>query len=110
MIRRDSGDQEDDAVNRSSSSAIAKVANMTDDPSKIFEILEKIGEGSFGVVYRAKDLRDGEIVALKIVPIDGAGVEDLVREIGILQNCADSPYIVKYGGCWYKNHEIWVKF
>jgi serine/threonine protein kinase len=103
---------DDDAAQEHQSNSaqqrISKVANTKDDPSKIFEILEKIGEGSFGTVYKAKDLRDGEIVALKVVTVDGAGVEDLIREIGVLQNCADSPYIVRYGGCWYQNHEIWV--
>ena len=30
-----------------------------------FEKLNRIGEGTYGVVYRARDLKSGEIVALK---------------------------------------------
>ncbi|KAJ9448226.1 Cyclin-dependent kinase 5-like protein [Diplonema papillatum] len=33
--------------------------------------LDKVGEGAFGVVYKAKDKNSGEIVALKRVRLDG---------------------------------------
>jgi serine/threonine protein kinase len=30
-----------------------------------FECLDQVGEGTYGYVYKAKDRRNGEIVALK---------------------------------------------
>lgn len=35
-----------------------------------FEKLNRIGEGTYGIVYRAKDLRSGEIVALKKIRME----------------------------------------
>ena len=52
-----------------------------------FEKLNRVGEGTYGVVYRAKDLASGEIVALKKIRMEREK-EGLpicsVREIGLL--------------------------
>jgi len=36
-----------------------------------YEKLDQVGEGTYGIVYRANDLLTGEIVALKRIPIKG---------------------------------------
>ncbi|CAL4121847.1 unnamed protein product, partial [Meganyctiphanes norvegica] len=55
-----------------------------------FEKLNRIGEGTYGVVYRAKDTKTNEIVALKKMRMekekDGMPVSGL-REIMLLQAC-----------------------
>uniref|UniRef100_T1GGI8 Protein kinase domain-containing protein n=1 Tax=Megaselia scalaris TaxID=36166 RepID=T1GGI8_MEGSC len=55
-----------------------------------FEKLNRVGEGTYGIVYRAKDTKSGEIVALKKVRMDqekdGIPVSSL-REIMILKSC-----------------------
>lgn len=35
-----------------------------------YQILQKIGEGTYGVVYKAKNLKNGDIVALKSIRLD----------------------------------------
>ncbi len=55
-----------------------------------FEKLNRVGEGTYGIVYRARDTRSGEIVALKKMRMDrekdGIPVSGL-REISILLTC-----------------------
>ena len=52
-----------------------------------FEKLNRIGEGTYGIVYRARDLKTGEVVALKKIRMENEK-EGLpicsVREIGLL--------------------------
>lgn len=62
-----------------------------------FEKLNRIGEGTYGIVYRARDTKTGEIVALKKMRMerekDGIPVSGL-REISILLAC-DHENIVR---------------
>lgn len=61
-----------------------------------FEMIKKINEGTYGVVYKAKDKKTGEIVALKKVKMnierDGFPMSSL-REINILLSF-NHPFIV----------------
>jgi serine/threonine protein kinase len=41
-----------------------------DNALDTYQALEKIGEGTYGVVYRARELRSGKIVALKKIRIE----------------------------------------
>ena len=54
-----------------------------------FEKLNRIGEGTYGVVYRARDARNDRIVALKKMKLDweknGIPISGL-REMNILLN------------------------
>ena len=62
-----------------------------------FEKMNRVGEGTYGIVYRARDTRTGEIVALKKMRMDrekdGIPVSGL-REISILLKC-DHENVVK---------------
>jgi serine/threonine protein kinase/tetratricopeptide (TPR) repeat protein len=63
-----------------------------------YEILAEIGRGGMGVVYLARQLSLGRLVALKMLPADLAGDEISLarfrREIRLLAQC-DHPNIVK---------------
>ena len=77
------------------------------DPSIRFHILAKLGEGSYGAVYKAVDNKDGAIVAIKCVEIDNDDTAALCKEINILRECQCS-YIVQYKGSWRKDSCIWI--
>ncbi|GAU25600.1 hypothetical protein TSUD_260340, partial [Trifolium subterraneum] len=61
-----------------------------------YEKLEKVGEGTYGKVYKAKEISTGQIVALKKtrLEMDEEGVPPTaLREISLLQMLSQSLYI-----------------
>uniref|UniRef100_A0A5B6YXR8 Protein kinase domain-containing protein n=1 Tax=Davidia involucrata TaxID=16924 RepID=A0A5B6YXR8_DAVIN len=65
-----------------------------------FEKLDKIGQGTYSNVYRARDLDQGKIVALKKVRFDNLEPESvrfMAREIHILRRL-EHPNIIKLEG------------
>ncbi|KAF6022664.1 CDK3 [Bugula neritina] len=67
------------------------------EPVEKFQKLEKIGEGTYGVVYKAKDRQTGEVVAMKKIRLDteSEGVPSTaIREISLLKEL-DHPKVVR---------------
>ncbi|BFZ60165.1 Protein kinase of the Mitotic Exit Network [Saitoella coloradoensis] len=65
-----------------------------------YQIGNCIGRGQFGAVYRALNLDDGHIVAVKRIPIDDrteTEVDDIMKEIDLLRRLKN-PTIVRYEG------------
>ena len=62
-----------------------------------FELLESLGQGSFGYVWKARRLSDNREVALKIPRDQELGEEALKREPEIMR-AFDHPHIVKVYG------------
>lgn len=66
----------------------------------LFEKIDKIGQGTYSNVYKARDLESGKVVALKKVRFDNLEPESvsfMAREIKILRRL-DHPNIVKLEG------------
>lgn len=63
-----------------------------------YEKLEKVGEGTYGKVYKAKDKVTGQLVALKKtrLEMDEEGVPPTaLREVSLLQMLSHSIYVIK---------------
>eukprot|EP00936_MAST-01D_sp_MAST-1D-sp1_P001983 g1983.t1 len=83
-------------------------AGMGENPEDIFDIIDKIGEGSYGSVHKARNKRTQRIVAVKVLVVDNDGGDELQREIEILKQCSHSC-IVSYYGQYVTAREIWIE-
>jgi len=57
------------------------------DPESLFDIIEILGEGSYGVVYKAKNKTNGIIYAIKVVNVED-DISEVLKEI-FFRGCHD---------------------
>ncbi|EOD17487.1 putative Serine/threonine-protein kinase [Emiliania huxleyi CCMP1516] len=71
-----------------------------------YQLQEKLGEGSFGKVYKALEIKTGRAVAVKVVPVE-QDTGEVAREIEMLKACA-SDNIVRYYSSFTRGSELWI--
>ncbi|EMR10225.1 hypothetical protein PNEG_01497 [Pneumocystis murina B123] len=74
-----------------------------------YTLLEKLGTGSFGVVWKAVRRKTGEIVAIKQIDLESTDddITEIQKEIALLSGC-DSRYVTKYYSSFVKGHKLWI--
>ncbi|KAK7206695.1 kinase-like domain-containing protein [Myxozyma melibiosi] len=74
-----------------------------------FMLLEQLGNGSFGVVYRAIYKETGDIVAIKQIDLESSedDIAEIQMEIALLSGC-DSNHVTKYYGCFVNRYKLWI--
>uniref|UniRef100_A0AAX7SYL3 Protein kinase domain-containing protein n=1 Tax=Astatotilapia calliptera TaxID=8154 RepID=A0AAX7SYL3_ASTCA len=60
--------------------------SLTKQPEEVFDVLEKLGEGSYGSVFKAIHKESGQVVAIKQVPVE-SDLQEIIKEISIMQQC-----------------------
>ncbi|RYP63205.1 hypothetical protein DL771_009379 [Monosporascus sp. 5C6A] len=62
-----------------------------------YQVLEELGRGSFGVVYKGIEKATGEVVAIKHIDLESTDddIQDIQAEISVLSTCASS-HVTKY--------------
>jgi len=99
-LNRQAG-EEDTALRRS-------LEDTSEDPTSKFDLLQPLGRGSYGSVYKARLLDTGDIVAVKIIPLtDNDEIDSIQKEISILRDC-NHPNIVRYYGSWRAPDALWI--
>ncbi|MCJ1352973.1 MAG: hypothetical protein MMC33_002957 [Icmadophila ericetorum] len=74
-----------------------------------YQVLEELGSGSFGVVYKAIEIATGEVVAIKHIDLESNtdDWEEIQQEISLLSTCA-SPFVTQYKASFLRGHKLWI--
>ncbi|CAN8239018.1 unnamed protein product [Cochlearia groenlandica] len=82
---------------------------IREDPTTKYEFLNELGKGSYGSVYKARDLKTSEIVAVKVISLTEGeeGYEEIRGEIEMLQQC-NHPNVVRYLGSYQGEDYLWI--
>mmetsp|Transcript_36439 Transcript_36439/g.104806 ORF Transcript_36439/g.104806 Transcript_36439/m.104806 type:complete len:428 (+) Transcript_36439:140-1423(+) len=76
---------------RNTQSVLGMAGNVVDG----YDVLEKLGEGGFGAVFRVRKRDTSELLALKSIPRENVGDEELFeRELEISRKL-NHPYIIR---------------
>ncbi|CAE6432439.1 unnamed protein product [Rhizoctonia solani] len=77
-----------------------------------YKKLECVGRGAYGSVHKGVFIPTGEVVALKIINLDGQDddVEAIQKEVALLSSLrgTDSINITRYHGCWLEGPHVWI--
>ncbi|KAH9882298.1 hypothetical protein J1614_000534 [Plenodomus biglobosus] len=74
-----------------------------------YQVMEELGSGSFGKVFKAIDRSTGETVAIKHIDLEDSSEElaDIQAEIALLSTC-HSPYVTEYKTSFVKGVKLWI--
>ncbi|XP_061749363.1 myosin-IIIb-like isoform X3 [Nerophis ophidion] len=76
------------------------------DPSANWDIVETIGKGTYGKVYRVTNKKDGSQAAVKVLdPINDVD-EEIEAEYNIFRSLSNHPNVVKFYGMFYKSENV----
>ncbi|XP_048224583.1 mitogen-activated protein kinase kinase kinase kinase 1 isoform X2 [Perognathus longimembris pacificus] len=78
------------------------------DPRSHYDLLQRLGGGTYGEVFKARDKVSGELVALKMVKMEpDDDVATLQKEILMLKTCRHVN-IVAYHGSYLWLQKLWI--
>ncbi|KAM8853106.1 mitogen-activated protein kinase kinase kinase kinase 5 [Synchiropus picturatus] len=80
----------------------------TRNPQEDFELLVKVGGGTYGDVYKARNKQSGELAAIKVIKMEPDDDFSIIQqEIIIVRSCMH-PNIVAYYGSYIRTHKLWI--
>ncbi|XP_075795350.1 mitogen-activated protein kinase kinase kinase kinase 2 isoform X1 [Pelodiscus sinensis] len=78
------------------------------DPRLRYELIQRIGAGTYGDVYKAQNTQTAELAAIKIIKLDpGDDISSIQQEITTLRDCGH-PNVVAYFGSYLRNDRLWI--
>ncbi|CAN6727502.1 unnamed protein product [Malus baccata var. baccata] len=109
--RRGSGSSQGEEYRQTTKMSSSSIPDSItrEDPTVKYDLLNELGKGSYGAVYKARDIKTSELVAIKVISLSQGeeGYEEICGEIEMLQQC-NHPNVVRYLGSYQGEEYLWI--
>ncbi|XP_036728437.1 mitogen-activated protein kinase kinase kinase kinase 4 isoform X33 [Balaenoptera musculus] len=75
---------------------------LLQDPAGIFELVEVVGNGTYGQVYKGRHVKTGQLAAIKVMDVTEDEEEEIKLEINMLKKYSHHRNIATYYGAFIK--------
>uniref|UniRef100_A0AAY4E508 non-specific serine/threonine protein kinase n=1 Tax=Denticeps clupeoides TaxID=299321 RepID=A0AAY4E508_9TELE len=72
------------------------------DPAGIFELVEVVGNGTYGQVYKGRHVKTGQLAAIKVMDVTEEEEDEIKLEINMLKSYSHHRNIATYYGAFVK--------
>ncbi|XP_065644866.1 serine/threonine-protein kinase mig-15 isoform X2 [Hydra vulgaris] len=72
------------------------------EPAAYFDLIEVVGNGTYGQVHKGRHRRTGQLAAIKIMSVNEEEEEDIKLEINVLRKYSNHVNIARYYGAFIK--------
>ncbi|XP_063059291.1 mitogen-activated protein kinase kinase kinase kinase 6 [Engraulis encrasicolus] len=94
--------------NHTEAAAMDAIGVLNTNPLDDYELIHRIGSGTYGDVFKARCIKTSVISAIKVIKLDpGEDLSSIQQEITMMKECTHKN-IVAYFGSYHTNNKLWI--